>query len=76
MGLLMEEFKEISSPTGLFDVKVGQKRFSACFLLNKAVLQNMMPSMVHKWGMTNYGLRVRGATHVGLDESDANHDHE
>lgn len=74
MGLLMEEFKEISSPTGLFDVKVGQKRFSACFLLNKAVLQNMMPSMVHKWGMTNYGLRVRGATHVGLDDSDDDHE--
>jgi hypothetical protein len=70
MGLLIEEYKEIVSPTSLFDVKVGRQRFSACFLLDKNNLQDLLPTTVPKWGMSEYGLRIRGATKPTLEAAD------
>lgn len=62
MGLLMEEYKDMKTTTGLFDVKVGMMRFSACFLLDKMSLVKLIPTTVPKWGMSEYGLRVRKPT--------------
>lgn len=62
MGLLMDSYKDISSPTGLFDVKVGVKHFSACFLLDKNNLLKLLPTTVPKWGMSQFGIRIRCAT--------------
>ncbi len=70
MGLLIEEHKDIVSPTGLFDMKVGQKTFSACFLLNKDGLQELLPTTVPKWGNSQHGLKVRRATLASVGEED------
>jgi hypothetical protein len=70
MGLLIEEHKDIVSPTGLFDMKVGQKTFSACFLLNKDRLQELLPTTVPKWGNSQHGLKVRRATLASIEDEE------
>lgn len=62
MGLLLHKHKEIESEIGLFDVKSGVKDFSACVLLSKARLEELLPATVIKWGMARYALRIRRAT--------------
>ena len=74
MGLLIEEHKDIVSPTGLFDMKVGQKGFSACFLIDKEVLQALLPTTVPKWGNSQHGLKVRRATLASAGDEDVDDD--
>ena len=51
-------------------MKVGQKTFSACFLLNKDGLQELLPTTVPKWGNSQHGLKVRRATLASVGEED------
>lgn len=62
MGLLMHQYKEMTSEKGLFDVRIGVQTFTACVLLNKAPLAEMLPTIVTKWGMTQYGIKIRKPT--------------
>ncbi|WGK63361.1 hypothetical protein QAO71_17620 (plasmid) [Halopseudomonas sp. SMJS2] len=62
MGLLMHQYKEMTSEKGLFDVRIGVQTFTACVLLNKEPLAEMLPTIVTKWGMTQYGIKIRKPT--------------
>lgn len=62
MGLLMYQYKEMTSDKGLFDVRIGVQTFTACVLLDKTPLAEMLPTVVTKWGMTHYGLKIRKPT--------------
>ena len=62
MGLLMHQYKEMTSEKGLFDVRIGVQTFTACVLLSKAPLADMLPTIVTKWGMTQYGIKIRKPT--------------
>lgn len=62
MALLLHEHKEIVSERGLFDVKIGVKNFSACVLLSKNRLEELLPTTVIKWGMSRFAMRIRQAS--------------
>ncbi|MCT8162762.1 hypothetical protein IYR97_25625 (plasmid) [Pseudomonas fulva] len=55
-GLLMSKIKDLESPTGMFDVKVGVKPWRACVLLDKDRISELLPTTVPKWGTTKYGM--------------------
>lgn len=61
MDLLMREHKELVSETGLFDVKIGAYPFRACTLLSKQRLEELLPTTVIKWGMSEYKITVQRA---------------
>lgn len=56
LGLLMPRIKDMESPTGMFDVKVGVKPWKACVLLEKDRISELLPTTVPKWGTTKYGM--------------------
>jgi hypothetical protein len=58
LGLLMVKNKGKESPTALWDVKIGMKQFKACVLLDKDRISEMVPTIVPKWGMTPYDIKV------------------
>lgn len=62
MGILMRDYKAMTSEKGLFDVRIGVQTFTACVLLDKAPLAEMLPTVVTKWGMTQYGIKMRKPT--------------
>ncbi|MBM5458963.1 HD domain-containing protein [Pseudomonas sp. P66] len=69
LGLLMSKVKDLESPTGMFDVKVGVKVWRACVLLDKDRISELLPTTVPKWGTTMYGMvKIQKPT---LDKSHA-----
>lgn len=58
LGLLMLKNKGVESPTALWDVKIGMKQFKACLLLDKDRISEMVPTIVPKWGMAAYDIKV------------------
>ncbi|MNG12284.1 hypothetical protein D3C84_958850 [compost metagenome] len=58
MDLLMRQLKDLESESGLFDVKIGAYPFRACTLLNKQRLEELLPTTVIKWGMSEYKITV------------------
>lgn len=56
LGLLMWKVKDMESPTGMFDVKVGVKPWKACVLLDKDRISELLPTTVPKWGTTKFGM--------------------
>lgn len=62
LQLLMPQHKGVVSPTGRWDVKIGMKQFKACVLLDKDRISEMVPTVVPKWGMTNYDVKVQKPT--------------
>jgi hypothetical protein len=73
MDLLMRDHKELVSESGLFDVKIGAKSFRACILLNKQRLEELLPTTVIKWGMSEYKISVQRAA-VSAKSSDEDSD--
>lgn len=69
LGLLMSKIKDLDSPTGMFDVKVGVKPWKACVLLEKDRISELLPTTVPKWGNTKYGM-IR-VLRPSLDKNDA-----
>lgn len=68
MGLLMIKVKELETPTGMYDVRVGIKDWKACVLLDKDRIAEMLPVTVPKWGATQHGaIRIKGPS---LDKKD------
>jgi hypothetical protein len=58
LGLLLLKNKGLESPTALWDVKIGMKQFKACLLLDKDRISEMVPTIVPKWGMAAYDIKV------------------
>lgn len=58
LNLLMTINKGVDSRTGMWDVKIGVKTFKACVLLDKDRISELVPTIVPKWGTTEYGVRV------------------
>ena len=61
-NLLVNEYKDKTSATGLFDVKVSTKLWKSCVLLTKDRLEEIIPTTVPKWGNTTFTVRVLRAT--------------
>lgn len=61
-GLLVNEYKDKISSTGLFDVKISTKLWKSCVLLSKERLQEIVPTTVPKWGNTTFTIRILRAT--------------
>lgn len=58
MGLLLVNSADVSSATGLFTVRVGQIKFRACVLMNRAVLAQLLPGVVETWGDAGCPVKV------------------
>ena len=56
--ILMTEYKDKATVSGMFDVKVGMKVWKSCVLLDKDRLSDLVPTVVPKWGTTDFKVRV------------------
>lgn len=62
LGLLMLSYKTFTSPSGLYDARIGTVSFSAGLLLQKAVLATLLPGLQEKWDTSPYRVRIMGGT--------------
>lgn len=62
MGLLMNQYKNIISETGMFDCRIGIHPFTAVLMLDKLKLDALLPGMLEKWGKCQYGIRIKSGT--------------
>lgn len=74
MGLLMTSYKTFESPIGLYDCKIGSQGFRAVLMIQKTVLETLLPGLQEKWGTSVYKVRIKGAStdmkNVGDDEAE------
>jgi len=62
LGLLMTTYKSFSSELGLYDCRIGTTRFNAVVMLQKQVLDKLIPGLQEKWGTSAYRIRITRAT--------------
>jgi len=62
LGLLMTTYKSFTSDLGLYDCRIGTTRFTAVLMLQKQVLEKLIPGLQEKWGSSTYRVRITRAT--------------
>lgn len=62
IGLLMTSYKSFSSDLGLYDCRIGTTRFTAVLMLQKQMLEKLIPGLQEKWGTAAYRIRITKAT--------------
>ncbi|HGN1512390.1 HD domain-containing protein [Pseudomonas sp.] len=71
MRLLIHSYNQHDSASGLFDVKIGVVNFNACVLLDKEKIQELVPGLVERWGMSTYKIHIRRPTRDGAAETES-----
>lgn len=62
IGLLMTSYKSFASDLGLYDCRIGTTRFTAVLMLQKQMLEKLIPGLQEKWGTAAYRIRITKAT--------------
>lgn len=62
LGLLMTTYKSFASELGLYDCRIGTTRFTAVLMLQKQVIEKLLPGLQEKWGTAAYRVRITRAT--------------
>ncbi|MEE8059404.1 MAG: hypothetical protein V3T17_16440 [Pseudomonadales bacterium] len=60
MGLLMSDYKDMTTSNGMWFVKSGSIGFSHTLFLSKEAIEKRVPGLIDKWGKNRYALKVQG----------------
>lgn len=74
LGLLMTTYKSFASELGLYDCRIGRTRFRAVLMIQKQVLDNLIPGLQEKWESSTYRIRITGATEDNTVQGDSDVD--
>lgn len=75
-GLLMTSYKSFASEYGLYDCRIGTSRFRAVLMLQKTVLDQLIPGLQEKWESCAFRIRITGATEDSSVQGDSDVDEE
>ncbi|WP_178129915.1 HD domain-containing protein [Pseudomonas sp. MWU12-2323] len=75
-GLLMTSYKSFSSEYGLYDCRIGRAGFRAVLMLQKSVLDQLIPGLQEKWENCAFRIRITGATKDSTVQGDSDVDEE
>lgn len=70
-ALLMKSYKSFTSDSGLYDCRIGSSRFRAVLMLQKSVLDNLLPGLSAKWDTSIYRIRITSATDDNSTQGDS-----
>jgi hypothetical protein len=70
-GLLMTSYKSFASELGIYDCRIGSSRFRAVLMIQKSVLDKLLPGLQEKWESCAYRIRITGATEDNTIQGDS-----
>jgi hypothetical protein len=73
-GLLMTSYKSFASEVGLYDCRIGTSRFRAVLMIQKSVLDKLIPGLQQKWESCAYRIRITNATEDSTVQRDSDVD--
>jgi hypothetical protein len=63
-GLLLMKHENITSDSGLFDVRNGSIPFKGVFLLSKEAIKRRYPEIIEKWGSSKYRVVIQASHQI------------